>query len=118
MSDPRRPTVAEIDPAEARRRLAERSLLLVDVREPAEWEAGRAPGAVHVPLGALDGRWPEVAAAGRTVAFICRVGKRSALAAAVSERAGVPALNVSGGMEAWARAGLPMEPAAPGSPEP
>ena len=84
--------------------------LLVDVREPDEWRAGRAPGAVHIPLGALDARWGELAASGRTVAFVCRSGQRSAYAALVAERARVPAVNVAGGMEAWARAGLPMEP--------
>ena len=82
----------------------------MDVREDAEWDAGRAPGGRHVPLGTLDSRWDELAAAGRTVAFVCRSGQRSAFAALVAERARVPAVNVAGGMEAWARAGLPMEP--------
>ena len=111
MSRPAPPTVPEITPDEAWRALAEDAIVLVDVREPDEWEAGRAPGAVHVPLGALDARWGELAAAGRTVAFICRSGQRSAFATLVAERARVPAANVAGGMEAWARTGLPMEPA-------
>ena len=110
VSEPAPGTVAEITPAEARSGLDAGRLALVDVREPDEWRAGRAPGAVHIPLGALDARWGELAASGRTIAFVCRSGQRSAFAALVAERARVPAVNVAGGMEAWARAGLPMEP--------
>ena len=110
MSGPGHPTVAEVTPGEAWRGHADGSLLLVDVRELEEWDAGRAPGGVHIPLSLLDSRWDELAAAGRTIAFVCRSGQRSAFAALVAERARVPAVNVAGGMQAWARAGLPMEP--------
>ena len=35
-------------------------VLLVDVREPEEWTAGHAPGAVHIPLGQLGARYTEI----------------------------------------------------------
>ena len=103
-------TVPELPPAEARRRAAAGELALVDVRETAEWEAGRAPEAGHVPLTELEDRWEELAMAGRPVAFVCRVGQRSAPATLLARRRGIEAVNVAGGMAAWAAAGLPLEP--------
>ena len=52
---------------------------------------------------ALD-RLPE----GRPLLVICHVGGRSAAATQALVRAGVEAANVAGGMDAWARAGLPV----------
>lgn len=86
-------------------------VLLVDVREQHEWDAGHAPTALHVPLAAVGQRLVEItdAADGRPVAFICRTGSRSAQASAVAVRGGqAPVLNVDGGMTAWAAAGLPV----------
>jgi rhodanese-related sulfurtransferase len=78
---------------------------LLDVREPFEWEAGHAPDASHRPMGelTLDGL-PE----GRPLLVVCHVGGRSAAATEALVRAGVDAVNVAGGMDAWARAGLPV----------
>lgn len=78
-------------------------VLLLDVREPEEWAAGRAPGAHHVPLGRLD---PSALPAGRRVLCICRSGGRSARATEVLRAAGFEAYNVAGGMQAWVAAGL------------
>ncbi len=106
----RSPPVPEIAPQEARRRADAGELALVDVREESEWDAGRAPGAAHVPLTELDERWDDVEAVGRPVAFVCRVGQRSALATALARRRGIEAVNLAGGMTAWAAEGLPLEP--------
>ncbi|HEX4432292.1 MAG TPA: rhodanese-like domain-containing protein [Frankiaceae bacterium] len=78
---------------------------LLDVREGYEWDAGHAAPAEHLPMGelALD-RLPE----GRPLLVICHVGGRSAVATDALVRAGVEAANVIGGMDAWARAGLPV----------
>ena len=82
--------------------------LLLDVREDDEWAEGHAPGAVHVPLGQLVARLDEVPA-DRPVAVVCRVGGRSAQAPAYLRAQGRSARNVDGGMQAWARLGLPLE---------
>ncbi len=78
---------------------------LLDVREPYEWEAGHAPDAYHLPMGqlGLDNLPP-----GRPLLVVCHVGGRSAVATEALVRAGVDAINVGGGMEAWRRAGLPV----------
>ena len=47
--------------------------LLLDVREPAEWRAGHASGARHIPPGELEGRLGELDR-DQTVAVVCRSG--------------------------------------------
>jgi rhodanese-related sulfurtransferase len=81
---------------------------LVDVREIDEWMAGHAAGAVHVPLlelpDALD-RLPR----DRRVLCVCRSGNRSGRAVQFLRPLGIDAVNVLGGMTAWALTGHPLE---------
>ena len=96
----------EVDVHEARRRQAA-GALLVDVGELDEWAAGHAEGAYHTPLGQLAARLGELPRQ-REILLICRSGRRSAQAAGVLLHAGhSPVTNVIGGMQAWARTGLP-----------
>ncbi|MFF0451164.1 rhodanese-like domain-containing protein [Streptomyces sp. NPDC004609] len=95
-------------PAEAARRTPAGAVLL-DVRERAEWDAGHAPHAVHPPLSALVSGAPlPRAARGLPVVVICRSGVRSRQAADLLAARGAEAVDVTGGMRAWARAGLPV----------
>ena len=80
---------------------------LLDVREHEEWDAGHAPGAVHIPLGELGARYIELVQ-GQPVYVICRSGIRSDHAAQALAGAGWDASNVSDGMVGWQAAGLPM----------
>jgi rhodanese-related sulfurtransferase len=82
--------------------------VLLDVREPAEWRAGHAPGARHIPLGQLPGRLSEVPPH-RPVVTVCRSGARSRRAAALLAREGRQVHNLTGGMQAWIAAGLPLQ---------
>ncbi|MEU4492753.1 rhodanese-like domain-containing protein [Streptomyces sp. NBC_01410] len=83
--------------------------VLLDVREPAEWQAGHAPGAVHLPLTALvTGAGLPAEAQARPVVVICRSGNRSRRAAELLQAHGVEAVDVMGGMQDWAEAGLPV----------
>jgi len=82
---------------------------LVDVRGQEEHEAGHVAGSRHLPLarlteeaGSLD---PD-----RAVVFYCRTGQRSAMAREAATASGREAYAVAGGLEAWAAAGLPLEP--------
>lgn len=81
--------------------------VLLDVREPYEWQAGHAPKARHIPLAQLARRLGELPS-GRPVVTVCRSGSRSARAAALLAREGREVSNLAGGMHAWSRAGLPV----------
>ncbi|MDQ1013949.1 rhodanese-like domain-containing protein [Streptomyces afghaniensis] len=83
--------------------------VLLDVRATQEWNAGHAPGALHLPLPRLmaGAPWPA-AVRGRRVVAICRFGNRSRTAADLLTATGVEATDVAEGMTAWARQGLPV----------
>jgi rhodanese-related sulfurtransferase len=83
---------------------------LVDVREPYEHEAGRISGARHIELDRLSEQAPAIDRE-RPVIFYCRVGSRSALAAQAFGASGFSAHNLTGGLQAWVKDGLPIEPA-------
>ena len=96
----------KVSPAEAAA-LVDNGAVLVDVREKAEWQAGHAPKARHIPLGQLPVRSRELPA-GRALVTVCRSGARSRRAAALLAGEGREVLNLAGGLHAWARAGLPV----------
>lgn len=95
-----------IDVVEASDAHAAGRLVLVDVREQSERAHGFVPGSLHLPLGELRARLPELPP-DRQVAFICETGRRSSMATTAARRAGLDAINVDGGMSAWVRKGLP-----------
>ena len=84
-------------------------LVLVDVREDYEWETGRLPGSLHIPLGQLPARLNEIPA-GR-VLFICAGGVRSMSACRIAAQTGRDTINREGGIYGWAAAfGPPPAP--------
>jgi rhodanese-related sulfurtransferase len=100
--------LAELDPASAAQRLSAGAVAL-DVREDEEWEAGRIPGALHIPMGELAFRQAEIPS-GRPIVAVCRSGSRSAVVTEALLRAGYEAENLAGGLKAWKAAGLPFDP--------
>ena len=75
---------------------------LIDVREPAEWEIVRIPGAVLIPKGELPSKLAELPQ-NRPVIAYCKTGIRSAEALALLKNAGFSdAKHVQGGVTAWA----------------
>ena len=105
----KRAAVREVDARESLR-LREHGALLVDVREQSEWEKGRIPGSVHVPLSQIRSRGSRVLPEGKELVLVCRTGARSALAASMlSEDDALDAANLAGGVQAWVREGLPFE---------
>ncbi|MDT9593205.1 rhodanese-like domain-containing protein [Nocardioides zeae] len=81
-------------------------LVVLDVREPSEWQAGHVEGALHIPLGELTGRLDEVPTTQTLV--VCKVGGRSAQATAWLAQQGRDVVNLDGGMLDWQAAGRPM----------
>jgi glyoxylase-like metal-dependent hydrolase (beta-lactamase superfamily II) len=86
-------------------------LVLLDVRERDAFEAGHLAGARHIPRGQLelrvDKELPDPTV--RILAY-CQYGKISTLTAATLRTMGYTrAVALDGGMEAWVRAGYPIE---------
>lgn len=80
--------------------------VVVDVREPWEYQRGHVPGAILMPLGQVASRAAELDPE-RPVAVICASGNRSQSAAALFGQKGFKTIyNVLGGTSAWMRSGL------------
>jgi rhodanese-related sulfurtransferase len=88
-----------------------RNPVLLDVREPGEYEGGRVPSAVHIPLGQLATRAEELAKlAARPVIVYCSRGGRTRSAQALLAKHGFKEIyHLLGGFAAWKAAGLPVE---------
>ena len=104
--------VKEIQPWDLSKQLAAgRQLVLLDVREPAEFAALRIPGAINVPRGVLEQscEWDfdetlPLLAAGREleIVVICRSGYRSALVADVMQQMGYTnVVSLRTGVRGW-----------------
>jgi adenylyltransferase/sulfurtransferase len=99
-------TAPELAERLRRRERGEDKFVLVDVREPGEWEIVRIPGAVLLPLDRLrDGRAAAELTAltsGGQVVLHCKSGGRSAQALQLARAAGfVDAVHLEGGVLAW-----------------
>lgn len=95
--------VPSIDPVQA----AAAGALLLDVRDVQEWMAGHAPTAEHVPMSELPIHVADLPR-GSTIICICRAGGRSRRVTAWLRDRGFDAVDLTGGMMAWAAAGLPV----------
>lgn len=106
--------VEAVSPKDAADEAAAGKAVLLDVREPVEWEH-HIGGAVQVPRGILEfvadptspKHHPQLDPAARVIVY-CRSGHRAALAAATLKDMGFENVaNLEGGITAWQAAGLP-----------
>jgi hydroxyacylglutathione hydrolase len=89
------------DPAEAP--------VVIDVRQPGEYEGGHVPGAWHVAAGDLQDRLADLPR-DRPIATVCASGYRSSVAASLLRAAGFTDVHwVADGLPTWEAAGLPVE---------
>jgi hydroxyacylglutathione hydrolase len=87
----------------------EEDWVVLDVRSRDEWVEGHIEGSLNIYVGLLEGRVDEVPK-GKRVAVMCKSGTRSSFASSILLRAGRANIhNVLGGMDAWKKAGYPME---------
>ena len=94
--------------------------VVIDVREPAEFETGHIPGSINIPRGVLEFQVdahpavanvsdPALAHKERPIVVVCRTGGRAALAALSLQRLGFADVrSIAGGVMAWGEAGLPL----------
>ena len=94
-------------PEQVAERMRRGDVVLIDVREPAEYAHERIEGAILYPLSRFDAHGlPHPA--GKQIVFVSEHSKRSAQAWAKAEKAGMhPHSQLEGGIEAWKAAGLP-----------
>jgi rhodanese-related sulfurtransferase len=97
--------VPSVQPGEVAGRVAE-GWMLLDVRTSEEWADGRIAGSVHIPMDQLMQRLDEI---DDRVVCVCAVGARSARVAQFLNAQGRKAVNLDGGLHAWANSGLPIE---------
>lgn len=84
-------------------------VMILDVREQDEWDAGHIPGAVFMPMGQVPDRLSEIPK-DKTVIVQCRSGNRSSQVTDFLVQQGFTNVhNMAGGLNAWQSAGLPVE---------
>ena len=95
--------IVEIDTAEAESRIDAGGVLVLDVREPEEYDEGALPGVLHIPRGHLEAQI-EGRALDRDQAIVvyCAGGVRSAFAARTLQELGyTDVLSMAGGFGKW-----------------
>jgi rhodanese-related sulfurtransferase len=103
-------TELELDPNEIAGWLADgREVLLVDVRQPHERDAGYIDGSTHLELTQLPAHAEEFER-DRPIVFYCRVGNRSLMAAQALRASGFEAYSMSGGLVRWTQEGRALSP--------
>ncbi len=100
-------TVPEIDVDELRTHHAA-GALIIDVRQPDEYDEAHVPGAQLIPLGDVPDRIHELPDV-RPLFLICRSGARSGQAGEFLMAQGYDVVNVAGGTLAWIDAGFPVD---------
>lgn len=84
-------------------------VVVIDVREQSEYDAGHIPGVTLIPLGELTQRVNEIPT-DKTVIMTCRSGNRSGQATDYLRQNGFDNVhNMAGGITAWQQAGLEVE---------
>jgi rhodanese-related sulfurtransferase len=103
-------TVKEIGTLNVTQLINRENAVLLDVRESKEFEGGKLPNAIHIPLSELAGRAGELATKNkRPIVVYCARGQRSGAAGAALAKQGFAGIyQLQGGLKAWKDAGLPL----------
>lgn len=84
-------------------------VVVLDVREQNEWDAGHIPGALFIPMSEIQARMSEVPK-DKLVIVQCRSGSRSSQVTDYLQGQGFTNVrNLLGGLNGWQAAGLPVE---------
>ncbi len=99
-----------LTPAQVQEALKSGTAMLVDVREPEEYEAEHIAGAISMPVSAFDAAAVVRKAGKRDVIFMCRSGKRAAgIHGLFTAETGQEAACLEGSIIGWKEAGLPVK---------
>ncbi len=88
----------------------ERSVAILDVRTLEEYKSGHIPGALHMPVGEIEGSLSKLQnLQNKKIVVYCRSGVRSVKASRILSENGWIPINLSGGFAAWSEESLPQE---------
>ncbi|MFV0461785.1 MAG: rhodanese-like domain-containing protein [Nostocoides sp.] len=82
--------------------------VILDVRDQDQWDAGHAPGAIHIPIAQLPARLAELPGTTRPLPVTCGGGTKGKHASALLIDAGIDAVELRGGMRSWKATGRPL----------
>ena len=101
----------QITPQTAKGQIDSGSYIILDVREPNEFKQGHIPGAINIPRGLLEFKIADsIPNKDAKIIAYCKVGGRGALAAETLKILSYKNVeNITGGWEAWLKAGYPAE---------
>ena len=112
-ADEAEPVVPEMDAAYLQAALGvEPTPLVLDIREPFEWQQVRMPGAQHIPMNSLPSRLDDLPK-DRPIVVMCAHGNRSYGVTAYLNEQGYDAYNLTGGITRWRIQGGEVEAGAP-----
>ncbi len=102
--------VKTVEATQLQQWLANQEAILVDVRETNEFSEWRIPQATFMPLSSFDKHLPHLAGEKRKIVFQCLKGKRGEMATekAMQQFPDADIYNLTGGIEAWDKAELPL----------
>ncbi|AEV15833.1 MAG: rhodanese-like domain-containing protein [Thermus sp.] len=98
-----------LQPAAAKQMMDTMEVFILDVREPNEFQAGRIPGAVNIPVRELPKRMGELPKGIKPIIVYCGSGHRGGMALVFLKGQGYNVKNIIGGFKAWSDAKLPVE---------
>jgi sulfur-carrier protein adenylyltransferase/sulfurtransferase len=101
--------IQQITAQEAEAMQGDGHVTFLDIREPAEWNLGHLPKAVHLPRGQIEGKLEGLVDRSQKIVLYCHAGNRSALAAETLGKMGYDAVSLAGGIQAWAEYGGEIE---------
>ncbi|MGB0224904.1 MULTISPECIES: rhodanese-like domain-containing protein [unclassified Marinobacterium] len=104
-------TIKEVSVADADGAIHDAEIV-IDVREPAEYEQGHLSGAINIPRGLLEfkiGGMPALESRDTNIVIYCKTSGRAALAAAsLAEMGYLNVTSIAGGYDGWVEAGKPV----------
>lgn len=103
--------ITEVTPGEVKQMVERKdNVVLLDVREPNEWNLGHIPGAVHIPRGTMETKVEQVIPRDSEVVIYCAGGNRSALAADTLQQMGYNKVSsMADGWRGWMQVSGPVE---------